>query len=51
MTTTVYDEINPAIPLNSLLNSGLNLSGIPNVRLGGDAGSSGGCRKFLGRSF
>jgi hypothetical protein len=42
VTTTVYDEINPAVPLDGLLNSGLNLSGVPNVRLDGEAGSSDG---------
>jgi hypothetical protein len=48
---TVDDKVNPTIPLDDLLNSGLNLSRIPDVRLDGQAGISGGCGKFLGCLF
>jgi len=48
MGITVDDKINPAIPLDGLLNSGLNLFGIPDVCPDGKASVSSGCRKFLG---
>jgi hypothetical protein len=48
---TVDDKINPTIPLDGLLNSGLNLFRVSDVRLDGQAGVSGGCGKFIGCLF
>lgn len=48
---TVDDKINPTIPLNGPLNSGLNMFGIPDVRPDGQTGASGGCGKLIGCLF
>jgi len=44
---TVDDEINPAIFLDSPLNSSLNLLGIPDVSFDGNTSTSSGRRKLL----
>ena len=44
---TVDDEIDPAIFLDSPLNSSLNLLGIPDVSFDGNTSASSGRRKFL----
>lgn len=51
VTITIDDEIDPAIPIDGLLNSGLNLSGVPNVSLDWEAVVSGDRRKLLGSPF
>jgi hypothetical protein len=45
---TVDNKINPTISLDGLLNSGLNLTRIPDIRSDGQTGPSGGYGKFLG---
>jgi hypothetical protein len=48
---TVNDEINPAVLFDGPLNSSLNLSWIPDVRLDGETSASSNFRKFLGCLF
>jgi hypothetical protein len=48
---TIYDEIDSTIPLDGLLDSGLNLSGIPNVSPDWEAVASSGRGKLLGSPF
>ena len=46
-TDTVDDKIDPTKPVDGLLDSGLNLSRIPDICLDTQAGISGSCGKFL----
>ena len=51
VTITIYDEIDPTIPIDGLLNSGLNLYWVPNVGLDWEAAVSSDRRKLLGNPF